>query len=188
MTVANLSHQIVLRPAEAADLPAIREIYAQHVLTGYASFEEVPPDVAEITRRWQAIKDAALPYIVAQRPDGGIAGYAYAAPYRPRSAYRFTVEDSIYLASDALGRGIGRALLAQLVEDTTRRGMRQMIAVIGDSANQASVRLHHALGFEMTGTFRSVGLKFGRWVDSVLMQRSLGEGDKTLPAAQPPTG
>ncbi|TDQ84459.1 phosphinothricin acetyltransferase [Dongia mobilis] len=187
--LASASPGLVLRPALAADLPAIQAIYAHHVLTGSASFEELPPDVAEMTRRWQAIQAAGLPYLVAEDQFGagaGIAGYAYAGPYRPRAAYRFTVEDSIYLAPQAQGRGIGRALLARIIDDATALGLRQMIAVIGDSANQASVGLHRALGFDSVGTFRAVGFKFGRWVDSVLMQRALGAGATTQPDASAP--
>ncbi|WP_374372425.1 N-acetyltransferase family protein [Dongia sp.] len=173
---------VSLRPAVESDLATIQAIYAHHVKTGLASFEEVPPDVAEMTRRWQAIRQAGLPYVVAEMGGvAGIAGYAYAGPYRPRSAYRFSVEDSIYLAPEAMGQGIGRALLTRLIDESTGLGMRQMIAVIGDSANLASVGLHRSLGFEMTGTFRAIGFKFGRWVDSVLMQRALGEGASTTP-------
>jgi L-amino acid N-acyltransferase YncA len=168
-----------IRPAAGADLTAIHRIYAQHVETGLASFEETPPDLSEMTRRWQSIVADGLPYVVASDNAGGIAGYAYAGPYRPRSAYRFTVEDSIYLDPLFVGRGLGRALLARLIADATARGKRQMIAVIGDSANLASIGLHRALGFDMTGTFKAVGFKFGRWVDSVLMQRALGEGEAT---------
>jgi phosphinothricin acetyltransferase len=170
-----------IRPAIAADFPAIQRIYAHHVLTGLASFEETPPDLTEIARRWQAIAETGLPYVVAVDAAGEIAGYAYAGPYRPRSAYRFTVEDSIYLDPRAIGKGLGRALLARLIEDATACGKRQMIAVIGDSANLASIGVHMALGFEPTGTFRAVGFKFGRWVDSVLMQRSLGPGASNTP-------
>lgn len=171
-----------IRPAIATDFAAIQRIYSHHVLTGLASFEETPPDVAELTRRWQAIAQAGLPYVVAEAPgEGAIAGYAYAGPYRPRSAYRFTVEDSIYLDPKFQGRGLGRALLARLIADATACGKRQMIAVIGDSANAASIGVHRALGFEMTGTFKAIGLKFGRWVDTVLMQRELGEGAAHTP-------
>jgi len=171
---------VTLRPAEGRDLAALRVIYAGHVLNGTGSFEEEPPDAAEFTRRWKAVTDLGLPYLVAssgRRP----LGYAYAAPYRPRSAYRFTVEDSIYLDPDAVGRGIGGLLLSAVIERATSAGKRQMLAVIGDSANAASIRLHARLGFREVGTFRAVGLKFGRWLDSVLMQRELGEGDSTLP-------
>lgn len=171
-----------LRPAGLADLAAVTRIYAHHVLTGLASFEETPPDQAEMIRRWRAIAEAGLPYVVAAAQETGeIAGYAYAGPYRPRSAYRFSVEDSIYLDPRFQGRGLGRALLARLIEDATSLGKRQMIAVIGDSANHASIGLHRALGFGMTGTFQAIGFKFGRWVDSVLMQRPLGPGAGTAP-------
>lgn len=169
-----------LRPAVASDLAAVQRIYAHHVLTGFASFEETPPDVAEMARRWTAIVDAGLPYICAVERDQ-VVGYAYAGPYRPRSAYRFCVEDSIYLAPDSTGRGIGRALLAALIERCTEIGKRQMIAVIGDSANAASIELHRACGFRAVGTFSAIGFKQGRWVDSVLMQRPLGAGAGTLP-------
>lgn len=170
-----------LRPAAEGDIETIQRIYTHHVETGLASFEEAAPDAAEMRRRWRAIADLNLPYIVAVSGDT-IAGYAYAGPYRPRTAYRFTVEDSIYLDPAFQGRGIGRSLLAALIEQSTGLGKRQMIAVIGDSANAASIGLHRRLGFEDTGVFRGVGFKFGRWVDSVLMQRALGPGDGTLPA------
>ena len=171
---------IRLRPAAESDIDAIQRIYAHHVATGFASFEELPPDADEMRRRWRAIADLGLPYIVADSA-GAIAGFAYAGPYRPRTAYRFAVEDSIYLDPAFQGRGIGRSLLAALIEQSTGLGKRQMIAVIGDSANAASIGLHRSLGFLDTGVFRSVGFKFGRWVDSVLMQRALGSGDATLP-------
>ena len=171
-----------IRPAVAADLAALQRIYAHHVLTGSASFEETPPDLAEMIRRWQAIAETGLPYVVAEVAGSGeIAGYAYAGPYRPRSAYRFSVEDSIYLDPRFQGRGLGRTLLTRLINDATACGKRQMIAVIGDSANQASIGVHRALGFEMTGTFKAIGLKFGRWVDTVLMQRELGVGASSTP-------
>ena len=164
----------------ATDLAALREIYAWHVLNGAASFEELPPDLPEFERRWQHITDLGLPYLVACDPAGPL-GYAYAGPYRPRSAYRFAVEDSIYLDPKAVGRGIGRRLLTAVIDGATAAGKRQMLAVIGDRANRASVALHLSLGFTEVGTFRAVGFKFGRWVDSVLMQRALGPGDSTLP-------
>lgn len=171
-----------IRPAVEADLAALQAIYAHHVLTGLASFEETPPDLPEMIRRWRAIAEAGLPYVVAEDgAAGGIVGYAYAGPYRPRSAYRFSVEDSIYLDPRFQGRGLGRALLTRLIDDSTALGKRQMIAVIGDSANQASIGVHRALGFEMTGTFKAIGLKFGRWVDTVLMQRELGPGAGSAP-------
>ncbi|MDY0872666.1 GNAT family N-acetyltransferase [Dongia rigui] len=170
-----------LRPTVAGDLGVIQRIYAHHVLTGLASFEETPPDIDELTRRWRSIAEMGLPYVVAEGPGGEIAGYAYASPYRPRSAYRFTVEDSIYLDPAFQGQGLGRALLARLIADATACGKRQMIAVIGDSANAASIGVHRALGFEMTGTFKGIGRKFGRWVDTVLMQRALGDGVASTP-------
>ncbi len=170
-----------IRPVEAADLAAIQAIYAHHVRHGLASFEEIAPDAAELTTRWRAIVDGGLPYLCASDPAGAILGYAYASPYRARSAYRFSVEDSVYVAPGAAGRGIGRALLGCLVDICTGLGKRQMIAVIGDSGNVASIGLHRACGFELAGTFRSIGFKHGRWVDSVLMQRMLGRGDTTLP-------
>ena len=173
-----------LRPAEIADLPAVRAIYAQAVETGCASFETVAPDLAEMTRRFQAITGAGYPWLAAI-VDGVLAGYAYAGPYRPRPAYRPTVENSIYVAETARGLGLGRALLAALIEACEARGYRQMIAVIGDSANYASIGLHAALRFEHAGLLRSVGWKHGRWLDSVLMQRALGDGDATPPAAGP---
>lgn len=171
-----------IRAAVEADFAAVQRIYAHHVMTGLASFEETPPDLPEMIRRWRSIADEGLPYVVAEvTTERAIAGYAYAAPYRPRSAYRFSVEDSIYLDPRFHGRGLGRTLLTRLIEDATALGKRQMIAVIGDSANQASIGLHRALGFEMTGTFHAIGLKFGRWVDTVLMQRELGLGASATP-------
>lgn len=177
--LANMS----IRAVEPADLDAIQRIYAHHVLHGLASFEEVPPDAAELTRRWHTIADAGLPYLCAiDGADGAMLGYGYAAAYRPRSAYRFTVEDSVYVAPDAARRGIGRALLRSLIDTCTDLGKRQMIAVIGDSGNRASTALHRACGFELIGTFSAIGFKHGRWVDTVLMQRQLGPGKGTLPA------
>ncbi len=170
-----------VRTSTEADLPAIAAIYAHHVLTGLASFEEVPPEADEMARRRDDILASGLPFLVAEDGDR-VLGYAYAGPYRPRPAYRLTLEDSIYVDRAATGRGLGGLLLGRLIEDCTALGYRQMLAVIGDSGNTASIRLHARAGFEMTGTFRSVGFKFGRWVDSVLMQRPLGAGDRTRPA------
>jgi phosphinothricin acetyltransferase len=167
----------LIRPVTTADLPAVRAIYADAVLTGCASFEIDPPDAAEMASRLAKIRDAGLPWFVAEI-DGRVLGYAYAGVYRPRPAYRFTVENSVYFDPTAKGRGLGRALLAALIEATTALGYRQMLAVIGDSANAASIGLHTALGFEPAGVFRSVGWKHGRWLDSVLMQRALGDGDE----------
>ena len=168
------------RAAVAADLPAIQAIYAHHVRTGTASFEEIPPDLAEIKRRWQSVVARGLPYLVVER-DGVVVGYAYAQLFRERSAYRFAVEDSIYIAPDAQRIGIGSALMAALIERCTARGCRQMVAVIGDSANAGSIALHAAAGFRHVGAFHDVGFKFGRWLDTVFMQRALGDGEESLP-------
>jgi phosphinothricin acetyltransferase len=172
----------MLRAAAATDLPAITAIYAHHVLHGLASFETEAPPLAEMTRRFEAIVGAGYPYLVAVQ-EGTVLGYAYANHYRTRPAYRFTVEDSIYVAPDAVGRGIGRALLARLVAECEARGYRQMLAVIGDSENTASIAVHRACGFTHKAVLDAVGFKFGRWVDSVLMQRALGAGPSTLPGS-----
>jgi phosphinothricin acetyltransferase len=169
-----------IRAADAADLPAITEIYDHAVRTGTATFELTPPDLAEMTRRFDALSCGGFPYLVAML-DGRIVGYAYAGPYRPRPAYRFTVENSVYLAPAIHRRGIGAQLLQRLIEESEARGYRQMVAVIGDSANAASIGVHTKLGFEMVGTHNSVGFKFGRWLDTALMQRALGDGGNTTP-------
>jgi L-amino acid N-acyltransferase YncA len=171
---------ISIRPATPADIPAITRIYAHAVLRGTATFELDPPDEAEMTRRMKALLDGGFPYIVAEN-GGALAGYAYAGPYRARPAYRFSVEDSIYVDPNTHRRGLGRALLTRLIEEAERRSFRQMIAVIGDSANAPSIEVHRARGFRMVGNFENVGFKFGRWLDSVLMQRELGPGAKTTP-------
>jgi len=165
-----------LRAAEAVDLPAITALYADHVRAGTASFELDPPDEAEMTRRWNDVVARGLPYLVAVRGDQTV-GYAYAGPYRPRPAYRFTVEDSVYIRPDCAGQGVGRMLLDALIAACERGDARQMIAVIGDSANTPSIRLHAAAGFTHTGLLSSVGWKVGRWLDVVLMQRALGPGN-----------
>jgi phosphinothricin acetyltransferase len=169
-----------IRPARAEDLAAIRDIYAHHVLHGLASFEEAPPDLGEIRRRYAEVCERGLPWLVAEEA-GEVSGYAYCAPYRTRPAYRYTLEDSVYVRDGRQGRGIGRMLLAELIARSGALGYRQMVAVIGDSANAASIRLHARLGFLRVGTLRSAGWKLGRWVDSVLMQRPLGPGDMTPP-------
>jgi L-amino acid N-acyltransferase YncA len=169
----------IIRPCEAGDIAAITAIYRHAVATGTASFETEPPDAAEMTRRFTALMAGRHPYLVAERA-GAIAGYAYAGPYRARPAYGATVENSVYVAPDQHRRGIGRALLAALIDAATLAGFRQMVAVIGDSANAASIGLHAALGFAPVGTLRAVGWKHGRWLDTVLMQRALGPGD-TVP-------
>ena len=171
---------LALRPATLADIPAITRIYAHAVQHGTASFELEPPDEAEMARRMKALVDGGFPYIAAEN-GAALAGYAYAGPYRARPAYRFTVEDSVYVDPGAHRRGLGRALLTRLIEDAERRGFRQMIAVIGDSAQTPSIEVHRALGFRLVGNFENVGYKFGRWLDSVLMQRDLGQGAKTTP-------
>lgn len=172
---------VAVRTATPADIAAITAIYRPAVLHGTASFEIDPPDFAEMARRVAAITEAGFPYLVAER-QGVVVGYAYASAFRPRPAYRFTVEDSIYVAPDAKGKGIGRALLDRLIAITTAAGFRQMIAVIGDSAQAPSIQLHRRAGFKFAGTYHAVGFKHGRWLDQVLMQLALGEGDTTLPA------
>ncbi len=166
-----------VRPATAADIPAITAIYRPAVLHGTASFEITAPDEAEMGRRMQAILDADFPYLVAELT-GKVAGYGYLGAYRPRPAYAWSVENSIYVDPKMQRRGIGRALLSALIDQATARGFRQMIAVIGDSGQRSSIGLHRALGFTFCGTVHSVGFKGGRWLDQVLMQRALGDGDR----------
>jgi phosphinothricin acetyltransferase len=170
-----------IRPTIAADLPFITEIYAHAVRYGTATFELIPPDLAEMTRRFGALMDGGFPYFVGVL-DGRVVGYAYAGPYRPRPAYRFTVENSVYLEPAIHRRGIGLQLMQRLIAESEARGYRQMIAVIGDSANAGSIGVHTKTGFTMIGTHPDVGLKFGRWLDTVMMQRALGEGAATVPA------
>lgn len=169
-----------VRPAVPDDFPAIQAIYAHHVLHGLASFEEEPPGTDELRRRYQEVTARGLPWLSADF-GGVVAGYGYCALYRARSAYRHTLEDSVYVRQEFQGRGVGAALLAALIERCTALGYRQIVAVIGDSANLPSINLHAAAGFLRVGTLRSVGFKFGRWVDSVFMQRTLGEGDASRP-------
>jgi L-amino acid N-acyltransferase YncA len=170
-----------IRPTAAADLPAITAIYQHAVLYGTATFEVIPPDLAEMTRRFDALMDGGFPYFVATL-DGRVVGYAYAGAYRPRPAYRFTVENSVYLEPAIHRRGIGLQLMRRLIAESEARGYRQMIAVIGDSANAGSLGVHAKCGFQMIGTHPDVGFKFGRWLDIVMMQLALGEGAATLPA------
>ncbi|MBX2833312.1 MAG: GNAT family N-acetyltransferase [Rhodospirillales bacterium] len=165
---------ITIRDAKFGDIPAITAIYAHHVLTGTASFEETPPGEDEIASRFNAIRAKNMPYMVATRRDV-IVGYCYASPYRPRTAYRHTVENSIYVAHDCVGQGIGSILMAELITRCETGPWRQMVAAIGDSANRASITLHERHGFTMVGTFKNVGYKFDRWLDSILMQRPLGD-------------
>jgi phosphinothricin acetyltransferase len=172
--------EISIRPAAPADIPAITRIYAHAVRHGTASFEFEPPDEAEMTRRMRALLDGGYPYLVAE-DRGAVLGYAYAGPYRTRPAYRYTVENSIYIAPEAQRRGIGRILLDRLIVECEARNYRLMIAVIGDSAQTPSIELHRGAGFKMVGAFEAVGYKFERWLDSVLMQRPLGKGSSAPP-------
>src|SRR5947199_7998652 len=171
---------VAIRPATASDIHAITRIYAHAVRYGTASFELEPPDEAEMARRLRALLDGGYPYLVAEI-DGTVVGYAYAGPYRTRPAYRYTVENSIYIAPAAHRRGVGRALLDRLITECETRNYRLMIAVIGDSAQTPSIELHRAAGFKMVGAFEAVGYKFDRWLDSVLMQRPLGKGSSAPP-------
>ena len=172
--------QVIVRASTEADVARCAEIYAHHVLHGTASFEVVPPDLDEMKKRRGAVLDLGLPHIVAER-DGRVLGYAYAGNWRPRPAYKYSVEDSVYIDHEAVGQGIGKALLPVLIEQCTALGKRQMVAVIGDSAQTPSIRLHASCGFEMVGTLKNIGFKFGRWLDSVLMQRPLGSGGGVPP-------
>ncbi len=171
---------IGLRTAADGDMATIQAIYAHHVLHGLASFEEMPPSIEDMRVRREAIVAQGMPYLVAEI-GGTIVGYAYVGPYRTRSAYRFTVEDSIYIAPGQQNRGIGSRLLQALIECCERGPWRRMIAVIGDSDNEASIALHRRCGFERVGILPAVGFKFGRWVDSVLWQRALGDGANNIP-------
>lgn len=177
---------ILIRNAVATDLTDVTRIYGHHVLNGLASFEEEAPTLEEMLTRFRALTSAGFPYLVAER-DGEILGYCYASSYRPRPAYRFTVEDSVYVADRARGQGVGKALLQSLIQRCEDGKWRQMLAVIGDSANASSIALHSRLGFRPSGSIVSVGLKFGRWVDSVIMQRALGAGDTSLPSTTAPS-
>lgn len=172
---------LTIRPSTPADLPAITAIYAHAVLHGTGTFELEAPDEAEMTKRREAVLGNGLPWLVAER-EGQVLGYAYANFFRPRRAYRFCLEDSIYLHEAARGQGVGKLLLVELMAQCEARGARQMLAVIGDSANAGSIGVHRACGFEHTGLFKASGWKFGRWLDVVLMQRELGEGGATAPA------
>jgi len=169
-----------IRSAAEADVPDLQAIYAQHVLNGTGTFEEEPPSVEEMAARFHNIVDHGFVWLVAEDATG-VLGFGYCAPFRDRSAYRFTVEDSIYVREDVRRQGVGRALVARLIELATAQGNRQMIAVIGDSENVASIGVHASLGFHLVGTMKAVGVKFGRWLDVVTMQRALGKGDLNVP-------
>jgi phosphinothricin acetyltransferase len=173
-------NESAIRAPRCADIAAITRIYAEAVEHGTATFEIEPPAEAEMARRQQALLTDGYPYLVAE-VDGLIAGYACAGSYRARPAYHWCVEDSIYLAPQFRRRGLGAALLTRLVEDAAARGFRQMIAVVGDSAQIPSIAVHARVGFAHIGTLRSVGFKHGRWLDTVLMQRPLGSGNQTPP-------
>jgi phosphinothricin acetyltransferase len=175
---------IAIRPAKISDISAITRIYAHAVKTGTASFELEPPDEAEMRRRMQALIDGKFPYFVAES-GGAVAGYAYASLYRTRPAYRFTLEDSVYVAAEAHRRGIGKALLEKLIEAATALGYRQMVAVIGDSEQAASIGVHKACGFAPAGNLKTIGWKFDRWLDTPFMQRALGPGATTPPTVMP---
>ncbi len=171
---------MLVRPAAPQDLPAIQAIYGHHVMYGLASFEEVAPPLEEMRRRYEDVTRQGLPYLVAEEK-GEVLGYGYCTLYRTRSAYRHTLEDSIYVKPGKQGKGVGKAVLTELIALCTVLKYRQVIAVIGDSANAASIGAHASLGFVRSGHLRSTGFKFGRWVDTVFMQRPLGEGDGTKP-------
>lgn len=170
-----------MRPATPDDLSAIHEIYSHHVLHGFASFEEEAPPLEELRRRFEDVRQRGLPWLAADF-GGVLAGYGYCAPYRTRSAYRYSLEDSIYVRHGSEGKGVGSALLRELIQRCEGLGYRQLVAVIGDSGNAASINLHASFGFLRVATLRSIGFKFGRWVDSVVMQRPLGPGDATPPS------
>lgn len=173
--------ELKLRAARPDDIAAITAIYRSAVISGTASFELEPPSEDEMRKRYEAITGGGFPYFVAER-DGAVIGYGYAGAFRPRPAYRFSVENSIYIAPGHQGQGVGRALLEALISSCTAQGFRQMVAVIGDSGQRASIGLHRSLGFTFCGTIHSVGYKHGRWLDIVMMQRPLGTGDQSAPA------
>ena len=180
MTGAAEARLHFVRDSTDADMAAVRAIYAHYVLNSLATFEETPPALEEMRSRRQASLDHDLPYLVAEA-EGEILGFAYAAAYHRRAAYRFTIEDSVYVAEGRRGRGIGAALLGELIARCERGPWRQMLAIVGDSANAGSIALHRRFGFELAGTLRSVGFKFARWVDTPILQRSLGTGDSDPP-------
>lgn len=180
MQTASDRPAILVRDARDADMSAVMSIYARHVLTGLASFEEVPPSLEEMQSRRANVLQLGLPYLVAEL-EGRVVGYSYATSYRTRPAYRYTIEDSVYVEDGLNGRGIGTELLAELITRCERGPWRQMLAVIGDSNNAGSIALHRRMGFTPAGNLVSVGFKLARWVDSVFMQRALGAGDSTKP-------
>lgn len=173
---------VIVRPSTPLDAPALAAIYGHHVLHGFGTFEEVPPLAEEMAARRQAVVERGLPYLVAEEA-GQVLGFAYAGPFRPRAAYRYTVEDSVYVAPDAVGRGVGKAVLSEVVKACEAFGIRQVVAVIGDTGNAGSIGLHAALGFEHAGVGKGFGYKQGRWVDIVWMRKSLNGGDTSTPDA-----
>ena len=182
IVITPLSLDMIIRAATEGDAEALAAIYGDAVLNGFGTFEEVAPSPVDMDARRRAIQDDGLPYLVAE-VDGQVLGFAYAGPFRPRAAYRYTLEDSVYVGPDAKGKGVGRAVLTAVIEACEALGVRQLMAVIGDSGNSGSVGLHRALGFEQTGVGRSVGFKHGRWVDIVHMQKPLNGGDTRAPDA-----
>lgn len=174
---------MIVRASTEDDAAALAAIYGHHVLHGFGTFEEVPPSVEDMAGRRRAIVERGLPYLVAEEA-GAVLGFAYAGPFRPRAAYRYTVEDSVYIAPDAMGRGVGRAVLSEVLKACEAFGVRQVVAVIGDSGNAGSVGLHTALGFEPAGVGRGFGWKHGRWVDIVWMQKALNGGSTSPPTAE----
>jgi phosphinothricin acetyltransferase len=178
---AGILREITVRDAGADDAEAIAALYAHYVRTSISTFEEVPPDGAEIAKRIAAVQSAGLPWLVADDLQGALLGYAYAGPYRARSAYRYTLENSVYVSPQTTRLGIGALLMREVIERCARLGFRQMLAVIGDSANAASIALHASLGFTTVGTHRAIGFKHGRWIDVVHMQLALGDGSATSP-------
>jgi L-amino acid N-acyltransferase YncA len=174
---------MLIRPATEADAQALAAIYGHHVLHGFGTFEEVPPTAQEMDARRRAVLERGLPYLVAES-EGRVLGFAYAGPFRPRAAYRYTVEDSVYVAPEAQGRGLGRAVLSAVIGACEAFGVRQVVAVIGDSANAGSIGLHTALGFSHAGVGKGFGFKHGRWVDIVWMQKALNGGDATAPSGE----
>jgi phosphinothricin acetyltransferase len=172
---------MLIRDASAADVPQLAAIYGHHVLHGTGTFEEDPPSSEEMARRLANVQAQGWAWLVAEADDGTLLGYAYFAQFRDRSAYRHTAENAIYVRDDVRGQGVGKALVQTLIERAEQAGFRQMLAVIGDSDNTGSIGLHISLGFRQVGVLKSVGVKFGRWVDVVMMQRTLGDGDRFLP-------
>ncbi len=171
---------MAIRSANANDAEALAAIYGHHVLHGFGTFEEAAPSPTEMAGRLAAVVERGLPYLIAEI-EGAVAGFAYAAPFRTRAAYRYTVEDSVYIAPDRLGQGVGKALLTAVIEATVAMRLRQMVALIGDSENAGSIALHRACGFQPVGVFRGLGFKAGRWVDVVMMQRTLNAGAEAAP-------